>query len=289
MSNKLSNMKNLLITGSTGFIGSNILNSLLKNYNIFVTSRRKSFKQKNVTKIYFKNHDDLNNKLKKIRIDMIIHCSTHYVKNHNFSDIHKLIKANIEFGIILLENLKIMRVKKFINFSTVWQNYNGQLDVANNLYSVSKICFTNILEYYSRTLNNIKFYNLFVSDTYGKNDKRKKLINLLKKNFNKKIETKIISKKLSLNLLNIEDIISGVKIIINKNIAPGKYNVINKQFINIFDLIKRINELSKHKIIIKWDNKKIKKEKIFKYKKLPTWKPKNSNLNHLTKYLVEKT
>ena len=52
-------MKNLLITGSTGFIGSNILNSLLKNYNIFVTSRRKSFKQKNVTKIYFKNHDDL--------------------------------------------------------------------------------------------------------------------------------------------------------------------------------------------------------------------------------------
>tara|TARA_Y100000741_G_C18245343_1_gene555307 strand:+ start:1075 stop:1923 length:849 start_codon:yes stop_codon:yes gene_type:complete len=282
-------MKNLLITGSTGFIGSNILNSLLKNYNIFVTSRRKSFKQKNVTKIYFKNHDDLNDKLKKIRIDMIIHCGTHYVKNHNFSDIHKLIKANIEFGIILLENLKIMRVKKFINFSTVWQNYNGQLGVANNLYSVSKICFTNILEYYSKTLNNIKFYNLFISDTYGKNDKRKKLINLLKKNFNKKIKTKIISKKLSLNLLNIEDIISAVKIIINKNITSGKYNVINKRFINISDLIKGVNKLSKHEIIIKWDNKKIKKEKIFNYKKLPTWKAKNSNLNHLTKYLVEKT
>ena len=161
--------------------------------------------------------------------------------------------------------------------------------MANNLYSVSKICFTNILEHYSRTLNDIKFYNLFISDTYGKNDKRKKLINLLKKNFNKKIKTKIISKKLSLNLLNIEDIISAVKIIINKNIEPGKYNVTNKRFTKISDLIKRTNELSKYEIKIEWDNKKIKREKIFNYKKLPSWKPKNSNLNHLTKYLVEKT
>jgi len=282
-------MKNLLITGSTGFIGSNLSNELSKKYNVFVTSRNKSFKQKNLKKIYFKNHIDLNKKLKKIKIDIIIHCGTHYVKNHSFLDIHKIIKANIEFGIVLLENLKAMKVKKFINFSSVWQNYNGKPNAANSLYTVSKICFTKILDYYSENLNKIKFYNLFISDTFGKNDKRKKLINLIKKNFDKNIPTQIISKKLSLNLLNVLDILSAIKIIINKNVLPGRYNVINDQFINIFKMIKNVNKVSNKKILIKWDDQKIKKEKIFKYKKLPGWKPKDSNLNDLVNFFIKKT
>ena len=282
-------MKNILITGSTGFIGSNILDNLSKTYNIFVTTRKKTLNQKSVNKIYFKNHTELNKKLKKIKINTIIHCGTHYVKNHNFLDIHKIIKANIEFGIVLLENLKIMHVEKFINFSTVWQNYNGKKAEANNLYAVSKICFTNILDYYSRQHTDIKFYNLFISDTYGRNDKRKKLINLIKKNFQKKIETKIISKNLYLNLLNIEDINLGIKIILNQNIIPGKYNLINNQSFNILDLIKKINQLSKVKILIKWSGNKKIKEKIYNYDKLPKWKPKSSSLNHLTKFLLEKS
>ena len=100
-------MQNILITGSSGFIGSNILNDLLNNCNIYVTSRKKVIdKRRNIKLIYFKNHDELNKKLKKIKIDTIVHCGTHYVKNHTFSDIKKLLLANIEFGIILLENLK---------------------------------------------------------------------------------------------------------------------------------------------------------------------------------------
>ena len=43
------------------------------------------------------------------------------------------------FGNIILENLKIMRVKKFVNFSTVWENYDGKKDNYYNLYSAYKI------------------------------------------------------------------------------------------------------------------------------------------------------
>ena len=123
---------------------------------------------------------DLNKKLKKIKIDIIIHCGTHYVKNHNVSDINKLTLANIEFGVILLENLKSMGVKKFINFSTVWQNYNGKQDIAYNLYSAFKLSYSKILDYYIGKFSFIRFYNLFISDTYGENDNRSKIINLIK-------------------------------------------------------------------------------------------------------------
>ncbi len=283
-------MQNILITGSSGFIGSNILDNLLNNCNIYVTSRKKIiYKRGNIKLIYFKNHNELNKKLKKIKIDTIVHCGTHYVKNHTFSDIKKLLLANIEFGIILLENLKKMKVKKFINFSTVWQNYDGKSDTAYNLYAATKISFSKILEFYIKKFSNIKFYNLFISDTYGENDKRNKIINLLKKNFKNRKKIKIISKKLSINLLNVKDVRTAVEIILKKNIKPGKYNVINNKYFKIYELFKKIKNYNHFKMIIKWGNSPIKKEKILNYSKLPGWKPKNSTFANLEKFVVGQT
>ena len=280
-------MQNLLITGSSGFIGSNILLNLLSKYNIYITSRRKINKKfKKLKVIYFKNHLDLNKKLKKIKIDIIIHCGTHYVKNHNFSDINKLTLANIEFGVILLENLNLMRVKKFINFSTVWQNYNGNLDLAYNLYSAFKLSYSKILDYYIRKFTHIKFYNLFISDTYGENDKRNKLINLIKKNIHNNKKIRIISKNLSINLLNVKDVITAIKVILDKNIKPGNYNVINNKNFKIYALFQKIKRVKKFKNLIKFGNDRFKTEKIYYFKTLPRWKPKNSGLNNLIKFIL---
>ena len=286
MKDKLTNMQNILITGSTGFIGSNILKSLINNSNIYITTRNKIKKKKNVNVLYFKNHLDLNKKLKKIKIDIIIHCGTHYVKNHTISDIRKLTLANIEFGTILLENLKYMKVKKFINVSTVWQNYNGKLDVAYNLYAAYKISFSKILNYYIRRFSSVKFYNLFISDTYGENDKRDKIINLIKINLKNKRKINIISKKIVINLLNVNDIITAVGIILKKDINSGNYNVINKTNFKLYNILKKINKKKKINRLVKFGNTSFKKEKIFYYKKLPGWTPKYSNINNLIRFVL---
>ena len=280
-------MQNILITGSSGFIGSNILLDIINKHNIYITSRRKINKKlKRLKVIYYKNHTDLNKKLRKIKIDIIIHCGTHYVKNHNFSDINKLTLANIEFGLILLENLKSMKVKKFINFSTVWQNYNGKLDTAYNLYSAFKLSYSKILNYYIRKFSHIKFYDLFVSDTYGENDKRGKIINLIKQNIENRKEIRIFSKKLSINLLNVKDIVAAVKIIVDKNIKPGKYNVTNNKNVKLYNLVKKIKKEKKFKSSIKFEKNPFRKEKIFYYKKLPRWQPSNSNFKELIKFVL---
>ena len=189
-------MKKILLTGSTGFIGSALLGNLSKNNKIYITVRKKnkiSLKNKNISKIYFDDYDKLNKKLKKIKVNTVIHCATHYVKKHNYDDLKKLSNANILFGNIILENLEVMNVKKFINFSTVWTNYNGVRGNFFNLYSVYKENFNNIVKFYSKFLKNIKFYNLNISDTFGKSDKRKKIINVLKINYKKNLLTKIYS------------------------------------------------------------------------------------------------
>lgn len=280
-------MQNILITGSSGFIGSNILLDMIDKHNIYITSRREiNEKHKKLKVIYYKNHFDLNKKLRKIKIDIIIHCGTHYVKNHNFSDINKLTLANIEFGVILLENLKSMKVKKFINFSTVWQNYNGKLDSAYNLYSAFKLSYSKILNYYIRKFSHIKFYDLFVSDTYGENDKRSKIINLIKQNIENRKKIRIFSKKLSINLLNVKDIVTAVKIIVDKNIKSGKYNVTNNKNVKLYNLVEKIKKEKKFKNSIKFEKNPFQKEKIFYYKKLPGWQPSNSNFKELIKFVL---
>ena len=72
----------------------------------------------------------------------------------------------------------------------------------------------NLILKYQKKNKNIKFLNLVISDTFGLGDKRKKLVNLLKTNYKRNLVTKIISKNLYINLLNVKDIISAIKLIL---------------------------------------------------------------------------
>ena len=277
-------MNKILLTGSTGFIGSELLKKLSQNNIIFVTLRKKNKiyqKNKNINKIYFNNYNKLNKSLKKISVDFVIHCATHYVKHHKHDDLKKLSDSNILFGNIILENLDKMKVKKFINFSTVWENYDAKKDNYFNLYSVYKKNFSNLINFYKSKNLNTKFFDLMISDTFGKNDKRMKLINMLKINFKKSKTTSIVSKKLFLNLLNVSDIINAVNLILNKKIKPDTYILKNNVNYSISNIINKINKDSQKKIKIKWLSNKILKEKLFNYKQIKKWQPNNSKIQDI--------
>ena len=277
-------MNNILITGSTGFVGSNLLNNLYNGNKIYLIIRKRNQvknlikKYKNVNIIFYNKINELNKKLKNYKIDIVIHCATHYVKKHNYSDIKKLNDSNILLGNILLENLKNMKVKKFINFSTIWEDYNSIKDNNYNLYSAYKKGFGIILNYYEKILSTIKFYNLMISNTFGKSDNRLKITTVLKNNHKKNKLTEIVSKNLIMNLLNVNDISSATTLIIKKNIKPGKYLLKNNKDFKINEIVEEFNKNNVKKLIIKWTSNKIIKEKIYPYNKLKGWEPKQSNI-----------
>ncbi len=283
-------MKKILLTGSTGFIGSELLKDLSKDNKVYITLRRKisnKFKSKNIVGVQFKNYKELSNKLQKLKINSVIHCATHYVKSHNLDDIEKLGDSNILFGNIILENLEKMAVKKFINFSTVWEHANGKKDNYNNLYSAYKASFRNIIRFYKKKYIKTKFLNLVVSDTFGVNDKRKKIVKVLKTNYKKKIITKIISKNLYINLLNVSDIKNAIRLILKKDYKSNTYLLQNKYDFKISDIIADINKYSDKKIKIKWLSNAIIKEKTYKFRSLKNWKPCNSKIEDLVKVITE--
>ena len=244
-------MHKILLTGSSGFIGSNILNNLSKDYEFYILVRKKPLKtylkNKNIKVIEFKNYNSLNLKLKKMRVNTVIHCATHYIKDHKFQDIEKLCYSNLMFGNIILENLTKLKASKFINFSTVWEDGNAKKDNIENLYSAYKKSFSTILSFYKKNFKKVNFYELMVFDTFGNNDRRKKIIHTLKMNYLKNKSTNVISKNLYMNLLNISDIINAISLILKKDIAPKRYSITNNLNIKIFDLVRIFNKQSQKK------------------------------------------
>ena len=97
----------ILITGSTGFIGSNIVNLLLKKnvyiYDILRNKNKKNKKiidlnkNKNYLPIFYKKFDELEKKLKKVKIDTVINCATYYTSKNDIKNIENLIRTNIIF------------------------------------------------------------------------------------------------------------------------------------------------------------------------------------------------
>ena len=279
-------MPNILLTGATGFIGSNILKEIRLNNKVFIIqrfeSKKKIKKTKNIKIITFKNYNILSNKLKKIKVDTIIHCATHYKKEHIQKDILKFIQSNILLGNIILENLKKLNAKQFINFSTTWKNFDNKKNNPRNLYAANKKSFNCLIQYYKKKIPNINFIDLMIVDTFGENDKRQKLINTLRNNYIKKRTSKIISKRLYLNLINVEDIVNAVKILLKNKIQPGKYILKNSNYFNLFELIEYINKNNNNnRIKVKWLSNTLIKDKILKYKKLKNWNPKKSNIKNV--------
>ena len=283
-------MKKILLTGATGFIGSELLKNL-SNYNkVYITLRKRhkiNPNNKNIIKIHFNSYKDLSHKFRKIKIDTVIHCATHYVKSHKFEDIKKLSESNILFGNIILENLKIMRVKKFVNFSTVWENFDGKKDNFYNLYSAYKASFIKIMSFYKKKNLNTKFLNLVISDTFGLRDKRKKIVNILKTNYKRNLVTKIVSKNLYINLLNVKDIVNAIELILKKNYKSDNYILKNKNNFKIYDIVKEIEKYSQKKLRVKWLSNKIIKEKTYQFETLKGWKPKNSNIKDIVRVITE--
>ena len=90
--------------------------------------------------------------------------------------------------------------------------------------------------------NKTKFYNLKLYESFAKIDKRKKLIPTLIKNFKSNKKTIILSSKLELNIVHIDDIIKAIFLSL-------KSNKINGEAINIGSgnkvKIKKVIEIAK--------------------------------------------
>lgn len=276
-------MIKIIVTGSTGFIGSNLLDylSLNKKYKIFLINR-KGVTKKNKNIYYFKYDGKINNLIKffkKSKPDIVIHLATNFISNHNENQISELISSNILFGNQILEAMSQSNCKNIINFGTYFQKYKTYTYNPVNLYAATKEAFEKILKYYYE-IHKISNITLIIFDTYGIKDKRKKLIDtLIVKSLTGK-SINLTDGKQILDLTYIDNIILNIEFSLKylflskKNISKNFY--ITGHRYSIRKIVSLISNVSKKKIkanfgIIKNSNRNLKFPIVVKKNMTPPW------------------
>ena len=291
-------MNKILVTGSTGFIGRSLVSNLLKNrkkvYAIirkseknikFATKTKKQFR--NYLPIFFSKNSELRNKISNIKPHILVNLATNYLPNPSDKEIHSVIDSNIVFPTLILDICCKSRVSKIINICSTMQCHKNQIDNPQNFYALTKILFKKTMSYYQKIYSKKIFLNLYIGDTYGSNDTRKKILPIIIKNYKSNKKTSILTKNLKLNILHIEDIITGLKILINDVKKSSDYFVKSEKPLDLFNVIKNYNSTKKRKVKLFWLNKKVPAIISVKMKTIPGWSQKFNVINYFYKDLNE--
>ncbi|MFM6003426.1 MAG: NAD-dependent epimerase/dehydratase family protein, partial [Sphaerospermopsis kisseleviana] len=121
-------MKNVLVSGATGFLGSNLVRRLLKESYKVIILKRSFSNTKRIDDIidnlivYNTNESNLEQPFYDHgKIDSVIHTATCYGRNNeNYTD---MVKTNVLFPLKLLEISSFFKTDTFFNTDTVLPEY----------------------------------------------------------------------------------------------------------------------------------------------------------------------
>lgn len=280
-------MMKVLVTGATGFIGKNLCNQLVQDKTnvVFALIRPTSVIQglsSDVHLLVYNNQiEQLVETLDKIKIEGIVHLASLFLASHKYSDIDNLVDANLRLGMYLLEAAVLTNVQWFINTSSFWQHYRGQKYNPVALYAATKQAFETILLYY-REISNLRMVTLELFDTYGPNDRRSKLFNLLKNTLDSEKPLLMSPGRQRLNLVYIEDVVAAYIQLMGWFNDPSKelrekYCVSAQKLVSLREVVKLFSDVVGQDLNILWGGRPYRERELMNPKSLypgvPGWKP----------------
>lgn len=280
--------KKAIVTGATGFVGSNLCRRLLEENWKVSTITRESSNYSNLEDIlesinvyvYSDNILSLINYFNKEDADVVFHLASLFIAEHKSYQIDALVESNLRFGVHILEAMKESNTKLMINTGTSWQHYYTDEYNPVDLYAATKESFKKIIKYYIEA-EGIRAITLKLFDTYGETDKRPKLINLLNQFANDQKELKMSPGEQVLDLVHVNDVANAFLKAYDylkkrDDVKYDEFGVGSGNEIKLIDLIKTFEQQTGKKINVVWGGREYRKREVMrlwrKYKILPNWR-----------------
>ncbi len=281
--------KRAVITGATGYIGSNLTKRLIEEkWKVLLLVRDPMkidpcyFNSSNLVVHKISKNDDFSKVFSDFKPEVVLHLAS-LIKGESVTD---LTESNIVFGIKILQSMEDNNIKHFVNTGTYWEHYGNSNYNPVDFYAATKHAFQNIVDSFVISAG-IKAITLKLHDVYGPNDKRKKILTKL-------IEVAISGKQLSmspgdqkLSLVHVNDVTTGyfkaIEYILSEDYeGHQKYFLKSLDNHSLKDIVAIIEKCLGKKINANWGKIDYMERTIMEppdvIPALPGWKP-NINLS----------
>ena len=191
-----------LITGSSGFLGSNLCNKLNELGRQYVSL---SVRENNIEKQIEKIKQLLQNQ----QVSTIFNIGASQNNLDDVLSLNELIKINTFWIGSIASSIKEFSLNtKLITCGTNWQlSNNGEIEPFN-AYAASKAAGLEILRHFAQ--DKVKIGYAYLTDSYGPNDNRKKLVNLIIDSINNNTPLEMTPGNQVIDLIHINDIVDGI-------------------------------------------------------------------------------
>lgn len=285
-------IRKALITGGTGFVGSNLARRLVRDGChvdiITIPNDRLDLVQDIADQVTLRVHDGSTEGMHRIvaeaKPDVVFHLASLFLSEHTGAEISRLVASNILFGTQLLEAMSACETTKIVNTGTSWQHYENKRYSPVNLYAATKQAFEDILQYYVEA-RNIHAVSLKLFDTYGPNDPRPKLFHLLEKIAREGTRLGMSPGEQIVDLVHVDDVVEAFVVAsgrLNDALVDGyeEYSVTSGNPMTLRLVVKTFEKAIGKDINIEWGGRPYRNREVMTLwdhgKRLPGWSPKIS-------------
>jgi nucleoside-diphosphate-sugar epimerase len=283
--------KTALITGATGFIGSHLTSHLIANSWSVVALVRKSTAPRSFSfpqgaAVLFDDANDtdgsvLTKEISRIKPDVVFHLASLFLAAHTAADIPRLIESNVLFGTRLLDAMKRSGLHRFVNTGTAWQHHEDKLANPVNLYAATKSAFDSIVDYYAES-SGLSTITLKLYDTYGENDPRAKLVQLLMKAAQSGEHLAMSPGAQKIDLVHVDDVVqafrlAGERLLAAKSPLHEAYTVSSGAPLALRELVGVFEMATGAKVDVGWGERPYRDREVMtpftKITSVPGWSP----------------
>ncbi len=287
-------IKDILITGANGFIGSHVTYNLIREgFNVSAIVRESSdlWRLRGIEdKI---NFIDLSkypiDKIFDNNVDAIIHLASVYKKSHKNEDIGNLIESNLIFPSQLLDTAANKGVRFFVNTGTYFRYHPASFIFSENstvyprnFYAATKVGFESILDYYALQ-GKLAAVTLVLFSPYGEKDHLDKVIPYIINGALKDDVVRLSNGLQRLDFTYVEDIaeayIKAIRYLDKNNSGHELINISSGRSYSIRDVVSIVEEIMGKRIRVEWGNDLDNSDtvaSISKAKELLNWIPRYS-------------
>lgn len=293
-------MKRVLITGITGYIGSNLARLLLPDCEVYGLVREplkltylSDIQEQIRFLVYDGSMESVSAALEVSRPDVVYHLAAYYTGAHGPEQTPKLVSSNITLGAYLLEAMLACGCSALVYASTVMAHYRGERYCPLNLYAATKQAFSDLLAYYTDA-GLLRAVTLVIADTYGPGDQRPKILNLIKKAIQTREMLALSDGGQDYDVVYIDDVVqafqqAGEQLLQKPEWKNETFQVASPDPLTLRQTVEQMLTVNQLTLNAAWGERPQQEREIRRtvrlFPPLPSWKPKASLEDGLRQFI----